>query len=68
VTHRKVQQLVHEGFIAETTSRRFYTAVRHFFERAVEYSLEHLPLDDELFKSASFVNFEKRLEFKLNIL
>ena len=62
VTHRKVKQLVEEGSITETTSRKFYSAVRHFFKKAVEYSLEHPLLDDELLKSVSFVNFEKRLE------
>ena len=62
VTHRKVKQLIDNGSIPETTRRKFYTAVRQFFKRAVAYSLEHLPLDDELLKSASFVNFEKRLE------
>ena len=62
VTHQKVKQLMDAGSITETTRRKFYTAVRLFFKRAVEYSLEHLPLDDELLKNASFANFEKRLE------
>ena len=31
VTHRKVKQLVEEGSITETASRKFYTAIRNFF-------------------------------------
>jgi len=57
-----VKQLIDAGSITETTSRKFYIEVKLFFKRAVEYSFEHLPLDDELLKNASLANFEKRLD------
>ena len=40
---------------------KFYHGVRDFFEKATEYSLKHLPLDDELLQNACFLNFERRL-------
>lgn len=41
---------------------KFYHGVRDFSETAAEYSLKHLPLDDELLQNACFLNFDKRLD------
>ena len=65
VTHQKIRHLVSEGDVDPLVGRKFYCAVRCFFERAVEYSLENYSYDDELLKNASFINFEKRLESDL---
>ena len=36
--------------------------VRVFSESAVSYTLSHLPLDNEPFKNAQFVDIKRRLE------
>ncbi len=40
----------------------FYKGTRAFFEKAVEYSLQSLPLNDVLLQNARFINFEQRMQ------
>ena len=65
LTQQKVKSLLDEGGICSRQSSVFYQGVRCFFEAAVEYSLAHFPLDDEVLINASIVNFESRLEADL---
>ena len=51
-----------EGDISPAQVRRFYDSVRAFYERAWEYALDNLPLDDALLKHAKLVNFKSREE------
>ena len=51
-----------DGDISPAQVRRFYDSVRAFYERAWEYALDNLPLEDVLLKHAKFVNFKLREE------
>jgi len=61
MTQQRANSLLQEGFINSQAHSSFYIAVRSFFEKAVEYNLKTLPLDDELLKAATFLNFEERV-------
>lgn len=60
VTQQQAKSLLDEGDISARQLSLFYDGVRAFFERAVEYSLKSLPLEDQLLQAATFVNFEQR--------
>ena len=62
ITHQKAKSRLDGGDVPANAVSNFYIAVRAFFEKAIEYSLCHLPLNDELLQNASFLNFEKRLD------
>lgn len=62
LTQQKVKSLVDNGDVAPQKAVKFYRGVRDFFETAADYSLKHLPLDDELLQNASFLSFDKRLD------
>ena len=57
-----VRKKLAEGDISPAQKRKFYDSVRAFYERAWEYALDNLPLDDVLLKHASLVNFNSREE------
>lgn len=71
VTHQKLHYLINEGYVDTLVGHKFYRAVRSFFERAVEYSLENFSLDDELLKMHPLPTLKRDLNLihcKLNIL
>ena len=43
-----------------TQPNKFYRSVCSFYVRSMEYSLQNLPLKDDLLKNASFLNFTSR--------
>jgi hypothetical protein len=49
-----------EGDLSDSEVKTFYMAVRSFYEKAVQYAIKNLPLDDEVLRNAAFVNFEAR--------
>ncbi len=61
ITHQKAKSLLDEGDVDDRQVATFYGGVRAFFERAVEYSVQNLPLYDILLRNACFVNFEQRM-------
>ena len=61
ITHQKTKSLLDEGHVADLKVSTFYKGVRAFFEKAVKYSFQNLPLDDALLQNACFVNFEQRI-------
>ena len=60
MTQQQAASFLEEGDIDPTQLSRFYSAIREFFEQAVDYSLKSLPLDDQLLQAATFVSFEQR--------
>ena len=48
------------GTSVSMTKLSFYRSVRAFYERAMEYALLNLPLEDALLQNAGFVNFHVR--------
>lgn len=60
MTKRQLQKLLEDGEISSSQVTRFYEGVRAFYVRAFEYSLDNLPLKDDLLRNASFVNYKKR--------
>lgn len=46
LSHQKANSLLEEGEVDPQRVTTFYSGVRAFFERAVEYGLQNLPLDD----------------------
>ena len=61
ITHQNSKSLLDEGHVADLKVSTFYKGVRAFFEKAVEYRFQNLPLDDALLQNACFVNFEQRI-------
>ena len=51
---------MNEGDITNLQVTKFYEGVRAFYVRALEYVLDKLPLEDDLFINAKFVNFGLR--------
>ena len=60
VTQQQANTLLEEGDIDPGQLADFYDGVRAFFERAVDYSLKSLPLDDQLLQAATFISFDQR--------
>ena len=60
VTQQQANSFLEEGDIDPRQLASFYDGVRAFFERAVDYSLKSLPLDDQLLKAATFISFDQR--------
>lgn len=60
ITQQRAFSLLEEGDIDPRCLSRFYDGVRTFFEQAVEYSLNSLPLGDPLLQAATFVSFAHR--------
>ena len=60
VTQQQANTFLEEGDIDPGQLAGFYDGVRAFFERAVDYSLKSLPLDDQLLQAATFVSFDQR--------
>lgn len=58
LTQQKFKSLLEEGDVSEWDVLKFYSGVRAFFESATTYSLQNL---DEVWKNASFVMFEYRI-------
>lgn len=55
-----MRELFNDGDISEHDQAKFYRSVRAFYERAMEYALLNLPLEDALLQNAGFVNFHVR--------
>ena len=60
LTRSKMVKLLDEGDVAPSAVMKFIKGVREFFECASLYALEHLPFNDELLRSAAFVNIKNR--------
>ena len=60
ITKSCVMKLYNEGDISQSQMTTFYASVRAFYVRAFEYALANLPLQDDLLKNATFVNFNSR--------
>lgn len=60
MTQQQARFLLEEGDIEPRVLSSFYNGVRCFFEKAIEYGLQSLPLNDPLLKAATFVNFNQR--------
>ena len=60
LTRTRLRQLLNDGDISQHDQSIFYRSVRTFYERAMEYALQNLPLEDELLQNAAFVNFHIR--------
>ena len=61
LTRSTFRNLMENGDLAPSQCKKFYESVRAFYVHAFEYALKNLPLNDELLKNASFVNFPSRL-------
>jgi hypothetical protein len=59
-TRTKIHKYLDEGDLSDSEVKTFYMAVRSFYEKAVQYAIKNLPLDDEVLRNAAFVNFEAR--------
>ena len=55
-----LQKCLDEGDIGPEDEKRFYRSVRAFYIQAFEYALKHLPIDDDLLKNSSFLDFKLR--------
>ena len=60
ITQQQANYFLEEGDIHPRQLASFYDGVRFFCERAVDYSLISLPLDDQLLKAATFISFDQR--------
>ena len=60
ITQQKVLSLLQHGDITSEQAAKFYSGVREFFEKAVEYAMKNLPLSDDLLKAAHCVNIQQR--------
>lgn len=60
VTKTRLRKLFDEGDVGQAQVTTFYKAVRAFYMQAMQYALDHLPLDDDLLRNATFVNFRSR--------
>jgi (2Fe-2S) ferredoxin len=54
------------GDVTVYQERTFYRAVREFYQTAVKYALDHLPLDDEVIQNLQFVDVTRKLESNIN--
>ena len=54
-TRSILKKHLNEGIITEHQLKKFYEAVRLFYERACEYAIA-----DDVLQSAQFLNFESR--------
>ena len=62
VTRQTTNKLLKEGDISSQQHTKIFDAANTFFLRATEYLLKWCPLQDELVKHATWLDFEKRLE------
>ncbi|XP_064422522.1 uncharacterized protein LOC135360046 [Latimeria chalumnae] len=58
VTKQTVCRLTNEGDTSPATKKKFFSAVRAFYSSVTKYAFEKLPLNDEVLKNATFVNFD----------
>ena len=62
VTRQTISKLLEEGDISSHQYVKFFNAAKAFLIRATEYLLKWYPLQDELLKHATWLDFEERLE------
>ena len=60
VTRQHLRKLEEGGDVTSRQVQQFYTAVRGFYLTAAKYAIDHLPLNDQVLQSASFVDFSYR--------
>ena len=60
-----ITKKLEEGDITQQVLK-FYASVRAFYETALEYALNNLPVKDELLKNAGFLNFISRENSNFN--
>jgi hypothetical protein len=65
-TKSKLNVLLKDGDATVYQERTFYRAVREFYQTAVKYALDHLPLDDEVIQNLQFVDVTRKLESNIN--
>ena len=59
-TKSSIRQRLNDGDISQQQVNKFYDSTIAFYERAMEYAVQNLPLNDTLLKNATFVNFKSR--------
>ena len=59
-TKSSIRQRLNDGDISQQQVNKFYDSTIAFYERAMEYAVQNLPLNDTLLKNATFVNFKLR--------
>ena len=59
-TKSSIRQRLNDGDISQQQVNKFYDSTIVFYERAMEYAVQNLPLNDTLLKNATFVNFKLR--------
>ena len=62
ITLQKAKQLLDNGDISERQYDTFFAAARAFLVKAAEYLLKWCPFQDELLRSATWLDFEHRLD------
>ena len=62
LTKLLINHLLDDGSISDSQVDKFYDSVRAFYERAYEYCIQWLPLDDDFLKYCGFVDFFRRIE------
>ena len=65
-TKSKLNVLLKDGDVTVYEEKKFYRAVRAFYQTAVQYALDHLPLDDDVIQNSQFVDIVKRLDSDIN--
>lgn len=60
VTKTMLKCLIISGDIPSSKEQVFLNGTYAFFQKAYEYALSHLPIDDPVLVNAAFVRFEDR--------
>ena len=55
-----LNRLTDGGDISSSEIKLFYRAVRQFYIKAADYSLDNLPLNDPVLQNSKFVDFMKK--------
>ncbi len=62
LTKQKAQQLLDEGEISESKFSSLFSAARKFFVCATDYLLKWCPMEEELLKHATWIDFDSRMD------
>lgn len=60
VTKTTLECLIKSGDIPSSKEQVFLNGAYAFFQKAYEYALSHLPIDDPVLVNAEFVRFDDR--------
>lgn len=67
VTKTTLKRLITSGDIPSSKEQVFLNGAYAFFQKAYEYALSHLPIDDPVLVNAEFVRFEDRESSSLSM-